>query len=216
MLSVELSEEERDYLASKGTNVKFPKGQIIFTSGQRTNEVYFIQRGWVKIYRTVSDGRQVSVGLRFAGDVIGLAELFSGHERKCSAEAMDDVSLVIIWGDEFKKMLAENYDFNVKIMQLLGNRLREAQNTVHDFISNQVQGRLALIIKEMALRSGIPSEDIVHVRLKVTQNELACMIGAARQTVSTLLNLFKEDGCIKYKGRDIVAVNIKKLDSWIE
>lgn len=216
MCAVELNNTEKDYLASKGSIIKFPKGQIIFTSGQRTNEVYYIQSGWVRIFRTVSDGRQVSVALRYPGDIIGLAEVFSGNERECSAEAMADVSLVIIWGEEFKSMLAESPDFSAKIMQLMGNRLRESQNTVHDFISNQAQGRLALVLKNMAERSGVLDGDYINVRLKITQVELACMIGVARQTVSTLLTLFKEDGCLKYEGREIVGVNPKKLQSWIE
>lgn len=215
MSSIELKQSEKDYLASIGSNVKYPKGQIIFAPGQRTNEVYFINTGWVRIYRTTSDGRQVSVALRYPGDFIGLAEMFSGSERECFAEAMDDVSLIIIWREEFRKLLAQKPDFSAKIMKLMGIRLREAQNTIHDFICNQTQGRLALVLKNMAERSGTAEGDYINVRLRVTQEELACMIGASRQTISSLLTLFKEDGCLKYEGREIVGVNTKKLKSWI-
>lgn len=215
MSATELTDTEKEHLASIGSLVNYPKGQIIFASGQRTNEVYFIKSGWVRIYRTTSDGRQVSVALRYPGDFIGLAEILSGTERGCSAEAMGNVSLLIIWGDEFKKLLAQKPEFSAKIMQLMGIRLREAQNVIHDFISNQTQGRLALILKNMAERSGAAEGETINVRLRVTQEELACMIGASRQTVSSLLTLFKEDGCLKYEGREIVAVNPEKLKSWM-
>lgn len=215
MSTQELTDKEKEYLTSLGSSVKYPKGQIIFASGQRTNEVYYIKSGWVRIYRSTSDGRQVSVALRYPGDFIGLAEIFSGAERQCSAEAMEDVSLLVIWGEEFKKLLAGKPDFGAKITELMGARLREAQNTIHDFISNQTQGRLALVLKKMAGRSGAAEGDTINVRLRVTQEELACMIGASRQTVSSLLTLFKEDGCLKYEGREIVAVDLKKLDTWI-
>ncbi|WP_003540100.1 Crp/Fnr family transcriptional regulator [Desulfotomaculum nigrificans] len=216
MTTINLTKNEEKRLGSVGFLVKYPKGQIIFTAGQRTNEVYFIKSGWVRIYRTISDGRQVTVALRYPGDFIGLAEIFSGTGRECCAEAMDDVSLYIIWGEEFKRLLAESPEFSAKIMQLMGARLRESQNTIHDFISNHVHGRLALVLKNMAERSGKVKDDIIHVRLRITQEELACMVGAARQTVSSTLTLFKEEGCIIYEGRDIVAVNPQKLASWIE
>lgn len=215
MSVIDLTDAEKDYLASIGSIVKYPKGQIIFAPGQRTNEVYFIRSGWVRIYRTTSDGRQVSVALRYPGEFIGLAEILSGSQREYYAEAMENVSLLIIWGDGFKKFLAQRPDFSEKILRLMGTRLREAQNIIHDFISNQVQGRLALVLKNMAERSGTVEGETINVRLRVTQEELACMIGASRQTVSSLLALFKENRCLKYEGREIVAVNPKKLQSWI-
>ncbi|MEG6614937.1 Crp/Fnr family transcriptional regulator [Peptococcaceae bacterium 1198_IL3148] len=211
-----LTAQEEQKLLSISSIINYPKGQIIFTAGQRTNEVYYIKSGWVRIYRTVNDGRQVTVALRYAGDFIGLAEILSGGERECSAEAMDDICLHVIYGSEFRKMLSEDRAFNMKIMGLLGDRLREAQNTIHDFISNQAQGRLAVIIKKMAERSGELDGEYIKVNLKITQVELACMIGAARQTISSLINLFKEDGCLVFEGREIVAVNLKKLETWIE
>lgn len=215
MTKLILTKAETERLLSISTSVSYPKGQIIFTSGQRANEVFYIKSGWVRIFRTISDGRQVSVALRYTGDIIGLAEIFSGGERECCAEAMDDVCIQVIYGEEFKKMLSQYPEFASKINELMGKRLREAQNTIHDFISNQAQGRLALVLKNMAERSGKMEGDYIRVNLKVTQEELACMIGAARQTISTLLNLFKEDGCLIYKGREIVGVNPSKLKTWI-
>ncbi|MDO7785716.1 Crp/Fnr family transcriptional regulator [Desulforamulus aquiferis] len=217
MYEIELTDVEKDYLDSIGSTVNYPKGQIIFAAGQRTNEVYYIKNGWVKVFGTTLDGRQVSVALRYSGDFIGLAEVLSeDQEREYSAEAMDNVSILILWKDSFKKMLGEHPDFSAKIMKLMSDRLRESQRTIHDFINNPVQGRLALVLKNMAQRSGESAKgDIVNVRLRVTQEELACCIGASRQTVSTLLNLLKDDGCLKYEGREIVSLNIKKLNAWI-
>lgn len=212
----EFSEAEKLLLESAGTLLTYPKGQIIFSAGQRTGEVYYIKNGWVRIYRTTSDGRQVSVALRYPGEFIGLAEIFSGAERECFAESMDTVTLLTIWAEEFNSLLLQKPGFSAKIMRLMGARLREAQNTIHDFITNQTQGRLALVLKNMAERSGTFRGDYINVKLRVTQEELACMIGASRQTVSSLLTLFKEDGCLIYEGREIIAVNPKKLNSWIE
>lgn len=214
----QLTGKEQEYLYNIGSEINYPKGQIIFSSGQKTNEVYYIISGFVKIYRTTAEGRQVSVALRYPGDFIGLAEVLSNSsERVYSAEAMDKVKLLINWQDPFKKMLAEMPDFSSKLMELMSDRLREAQNTIYDFIMNPTQGRLALVLLEMAERSGSPGiEGLINVRLRVTQEELACIIGASRQTVSSLLNLFKEDGSVKYEGREIVAVEASKLKKWIQ
>lgn len=216
MPDIDLTESEKEYLDSIGSIVNYPKGQIIFATGQRANEVYFIKSGWIRIYRTTSDGRQVSVAMRYPGDFSGLAELLTDNEREYYAEAMDNVSLLIIWGREFKQMLRVQPDFSAKILKLMGIRLREAQTTIHDFIFNQVQGRLALVLKNLAERSGgSRAGDYINVRIRVTQEELACMVGSSRQTVSSLLTLFKEDGSLKYEGREIVGVNPEQLNSWI-
>lgn len=214
----QITDEELKHLTKIASGIKYPKGQIIFSTGQRTNEIYFIKSGLVKIYRTTSDGRQVSVALRYPGDFIGLAEVLSNlNEREYSAEAMDRVSILIICKDSFKKMLAEMPEFSEKLIRLMSDRLREAQNTIYDFIMNPIQGRLAILLLNMAERSGNRGEDgIIRVQLRVTQEELACVIGAARQTISSLLNLFKEDGSIQYEGREIVGVNPNKLKTWIQ
>lgn len=213
-----LTEDEMSFLNENGSEIKYPKGQIIFSEGQKVNEIYFIKSGLVKIYRTTADGRQVSVGLRYAGDFIGCAEVFSNYtEREYSAEAMGKVSILIVWKDSFKKMLAERPPFSEKILELMSTRLREAQNTLYDFIMNPIQGRLAILLLSMAQRAGVEAEDdIIPVRLRVTQEELACVIGSARQTISSLLNMFKEDGSIIYQGREIIGINTKKLKSWIQ
>ncbi|RYD03351.1 hypothetical protein N752_21195 [Desulforamulus aquiferis] len=115
MYEIELTDVEKDYLDSIGSTVNYPKGQIIFAAGQRTNEVYYIKNGWVKVFGTTLDGRQVSVALRYSGDFIGLAEVLSeDQEREYSAEAMDNVSILILWKDSFKKMLGEHPDFRPK------------------------------------------------------------------------------------------------------
>ncbi|GAB6155891.1 Crp/Fnr family transcriptional regulator [Desulfosporosinus burensis] len=214
----QITDGELKYLNEIASEIKYPKGQIIFSTSQRTNEVYYIKSGLVKIYRTTSDGRQVSVAIRYPGDFIGLAEVLSNiNLREYSAEAMDNVSILIIWKDSFKKMLVEMPEFSEKLIRLMSDRLREAQNTIYDFIMNPIQGRLAILLLSMAERAGSKGEDgIIHVRLRVTQEELACVIGSARQTISSLLSLLKEDGSIRYEGREIIGVNPSKLKTWVQ
>lgn len=214
----QITDGELKYLNEIASEIKYPKGQIIFSTSQRTNEVYYIKSGLVKIYRTTSDGRQVSVAIRYPGDFIGLAEVLSNiNLREYSAEALDNVSILIIWKDSFKKMLVEMPEFSEKLIRLMSDRLREAQNTIYDFIMNPIQGRLAILLLSMAERAGNKGEDgLIHVRLRVTQEELACVIGSARQTISSLLSMLKEDGSIQYEGREIIGVNPNKLKTWIQ
>ncbi len=214
----QLSEKEAAYLDKVGSVINYPKGQIIFSAGQKSNEVYLIKSGLVKIYRTAGDGRQVSVAIRYPGEFIGLAEVLSDYsEREYSAEAMDNVSVLIIWQDAFKKLISDFPDFSSKLLKLMCDRLRESQNTIYDFIMNPTQGRLALVLLTMAERAGHEEkEGMMKVNLRVTQEELACVIGSSRQTVSSLLNLFKEDGSLVYEGREIVGIDVNQLRTWIQ
>lgn len=197
-----------------GLTIKYPRGQIIFASGEYSANVYLVESGWVKIYRLAGDGRKVTVAIRHPGELVGLAETLCNSNRSCFAEAMDDVEVVVLKREGFLELLKGNADLAIKVAEALGGRLREAQATIHEMVSWPVHGRLALLLLKLAERSGVDTGDGIELNLRLTHEEIACMIGTSRPTVTSAFNAMKNEKAIVMEGRDIKVIYPQKLRKW--
>lgn len=211
-----LDEMEKMLIRQAGSTVHYPKGQVIFSAGEVSDRVYLIESGWVKIYRLTADGRRVTVGsIRSPGEMMGLAETLVGGERTCFAGAIVNCSLITIGKNKFEELLAQHPFLAIKAARLLGARMREAESIIHEMVCWQAPGRLALMLLKISDRCGIESKNGIKINLPLTHEEIACMVGTSRQTVTSLLNTFKQEKSIVLEGREINIVNPDKLARWI-
>ncbi|MDI6632502.1 MAG: Crp/Fnr family transcriptional regulator [Bacillota bacterium] len=211
-----LDDQEKELVRETGVTVNYPKGQIIFAAEEVADRVYLIEKGWVRIYRLSSEGREVTVGsIRNPGEMMGLAETLYHGKRTCFAGAISDVTLVVVTKKDFLDLLTEEHRLSIKVAKLLAARMREAEAMVHELVCWQVPGRLALLLLKIGERCGIPESDGVTIKLRLTHEDIAGMIGTTRQTVTSLLNTFKREKSIEFQGREIKILDSKKLASWI-
>lgn len=213
MTSLWTNEEITRFL--KGGHLKnYPKGQILFSEGDRTNEVYFIEQGWVNIYRMTRDGDRVSIALRTKGEFIGISEMFRSNPRDCYAQALENIAVYSISVDYINKLLDSYPEMRTKCLAQLSSRLHESHTTLLEFACNKAQKRLALTFIHIAEKSGMLKEARIPVSISLTQEELAAIIGSSRQVVNVLLKEFKENGCIEMTGRKIDAIYPQRLRTY--
>ncbi|MCL6634419.1 MAG: Crp/Fnr family transcriptional regulator [Peptococcaceae bacterium] len=211
-----LSDIEKNLVRQVGSTVHYPRGQVIFSAGEVADRVYLIESGWVKIYRLSADGRRVTVGsIRSPGEMMGLAETLWGGERTCFAGAINNVTLVTVGKGKFEELLAMHPMLAIKVAKLLGARMREAESIIHEMVCWQAPGRLALMLLKIGERCGVESKNGIKINLPLTHEEIACMVGTSRQTVTSLLNTFKQERSIALEGREIKIVDPDKLARWI-
>lgn len=211
-----LEEEEKNLIREYGSVISYPKGQIVFAAGDAADRVYLIEEGFVKIYRITADGRRVTVGsMRSPGELMGLAETLYHDERTCFAGAINDVTLVVVRKNRFEELLEQHPAIAIKVAKTLGARMREAETIIHELVCWQVPGRLAMLLLKMSERAGIETEIGTKIDLRLTHEEIACMIGTSRQTVTSLLNTFKQEKSIIIEDREIYIVDPEKLNKWI-
>lgn len=214
--TVALDEIEKTLIRQAGSTVHYPRGHVIFAAGDLADRVYLIESGYVKIYRLSADGRRVTVGsIRSPGEMMGLAETLWGGERTCFAGAINNVTLVILRKNKFEELMAAHPFLAVKIAKLLGARMREAEGIIHEMVSWQAPGRLAMTLLKIGERCGVETRNGIKLGLQLTHEELANMVGTSRQTVTSLLNTFKHENSIAYEGREISIINPDKLARWI-
>lgn len=211
-----LDETEKMLIRQAGSTVHYPKGHIIFAAGDISDRVYLIESGWVKIYRLSSDGRRVTVGsIRSPGEMMALAETLLSVERTCYAGAISDVSMVVMAKTKFEELLAQHPFLAIKVAKLLGARMREAEAIIQEMVCWQAPGRLALILMKMGEKMGEQTKNGIKINLHLTHEEIASMVGTSRQTVTSLLNTFKQEKSISYEGRVIRIINPDKLARWL-
>jgi len=211
-----LDEVEKIILREAGFTVNYPKNHILFSAGDMADRVFLIESGYVKIYRLSPDGRRVTVGsIRSHGEMMGLAETLWGGERTCFAGTINNVTLVIIRKNKFEEVLAKHSILGLKVAKLLGARMREAEGIIHEMVCWQAPGRLALMLLKMGDRCGVEERSGIKIDLQLTHEELANMVGTSRQTVTSLLNTFKTEKSIEYRGRGTMVLNPDKLSKWI-
>ncbi|TGE30934.1 Crp/Fnr family transcriptional regulator [Desulfosporosinus sp. Sb-LF] len=211
-----LDESEKNVVREYGIAVHYPKGQIVFSAGDTADRVYLIEEGFVKIYRITMDGRKVTVGsMRSPGQLMGLAETLYHGERTCFAGAINDSTLIVVRKSQFEELMAQHPTIALKVATTLGVRMREAEAIIQEMVSWQVPGRLAMLLLKMSERTGIETETGTKITLRLTHEEIACMIGTSRQTVTSLLNIFKQESSIAIEEREMYILDTDKLKKWI-
>lgn len=211
-----LSETEKILVRQAGSTVHYPKGQVIFSAGELADRVYLLESGWVKIFRISADGRRATVGsIRSPGEMMGLAETLWGGERTCFAGAISNVTMVTVGKNKFEELLAVQSFLAIKVAKLLGARMREAESMIHEMVCWQAPGRLAMMLLKISERCGSESKHGIKINMPLTHEEIASMVGTSRQTVTSLMNTFKQEKSISQEGREINILNPDKLSRWI-
>ena len=155
----------------------------------------------------------MSIGLRYRGEFAGLGSFACSQERGCYGQTMMDSEIVIVSKEKFNAVLQEVPTISAKLISLLGSRLKDTQNSIVHFISHQTDKRLNSILLNIARYLGRGEGDRRLIHLKLSQEELAHLVGCSRQTVNALLVELKSAGCLEMKGREIVAIWPERLMS---
>jgi len=211
------SSEEVALLRAAGQERKYPRGQIIFSALDAAAYVYYIEAGWVRIYRLGSEGQKVTVGsLREPGQMLGLAEALRGEARTCFAEAITEVSLLKIAVPAFRGLLLQHPALACKVAGLLAERMRAAEEMLHDLASLPVSGRLALFLLRAADRYGVPKNGATLIDLRLTHEDMASIIGTSRQTVTQTISAFKREKSVAVVERKILVLDRARLARWAQ
>ncbi|MTI83957.1 MAG: Crp/Fnr family transcriptional regulator [Firmicutes bacterium] len=213
--SLGLNSMESMIIKGVGYKEHYHKGQVIFAAGDKGDHVYLIESGWVKVYRISAEGRNVSVGIRNPGELMGLADVMLGEDRKCFSGAISSVSLLVIPEQEFKKLMDRHPTLAKKVIKLLSARLCEAETLVQGLVCREASSRLALFLMNLCEKMGEQTQNGIRINLHLTHEEIANMVGTTRQTVTSLINIFKQENIVIYEGRAIRIIHPDKLLNWV-
>jgi len=214
--AITLSAEERTSFKLLATKMTLKAGETIFEQENCAKFVYLIETGHIKIFRISPFGTIVTVGIRKGGDVIGIAEVLREINRCCFAKTIELSELWKMDGNTFKELLYSHPQLALKIAATMSSRLREAETTILNLMTLEVDRRLARLLLSLAEKGTSLGEKGLKLNVKLTQDEMATMIGSCRQTVTTTLQKFRDQKLIYSNKRNIEIINLDNLKRFAE
>ena len=205
MLSLE---DFNAYLSAKQT-LKFHKGETIFEDGGTPNGVYFLSKGTAKLSKQGVYGKEQILRFIKEGDLIGYRSLLCGEDFQAKAEAMTEVEAQFLPSDIFLHLLEVAPRLSFIMLQKIAFELGESANTVTFLAQKTVRERLAEILLLLEQKLGTDPEGFIKISL--TREEIANIIGTATESAIRLISEFKQDGLIEVEGRNLKILNHDKL-----
>jgi CRP/FNR family transcriptional regulator len=210
-LFVALDEAGAKALRSSVTEIRLSRGQTLFNEGEVGDRLYVILDGKVKLTRAAPDGRENLLSVLGPSEMFGELSLFDPRPRTASAIAVTECRLAGLGHDDLRPFLNNHPEVAVHLLRALAQRLRKTNDVMADLVFTDVPGRVAKALLDLAERFGQPSEAGLHVHHDLTQEELAQLVGASRETVNKALADFAGRGWLRIEARAVVIFDIERL-----
>lgn len=193
--------------------VHFPKGHIVFSQGEPGDDLYIIVDGKVKIGRQAPDGRESLLALMGVSDMFGELSIFDPGPRTSTVTAITDVQAVSMDRTALRIWIEEWPEVAEQLLRVLARRLRRTNDNLADLIFTDVAGRVAKQLLQLAERFGDRERGHLRVVHGLTQEEIAQLVGASRETVNKALSDFAQRGWIAVEGKSFRVFRPGKLAS---
>jgi len=206
-----LDEDEAKALRSRMTDVALGRGERLFAEGDDGDRLYVVLDGKIKLTRAAPDGRENLLSVIGPGEMFGELSLFDPRPRTASASAITDAHLAALAHDKLLVWLTGRPEVALHLLRALAQRLRRANDVMADLVFTDVPGRVAKQLLDLAGRFGEEQSDGLHVNHDLTQEELAQLVGASRETVNKALADFVTRGWIQLSARSVVLLDTERL-----
>jgi CRP/FNR family transcriptional regulator len=210
-LFANFSDAEVQALAQRAVEKRFAVDEMLFWEGEPCTGVFLIVQGSVKIFRTSPGGREVMLAIESAPSSVAELPLFDGGPYPASVRAVEPVVALFLNKHDFQQICRQYPDVALKVLAVVGKRLRHLVGLVESMTFGSVTQRLARLLLELARASGADTFD-----LPVTQQELASRLGTVREVVSRNMARFRSAGLIRLHDRQVEIVNRAGLEQEAE
>lgn len=207
-LFASLSEKELSLLAGVSTSKRFEKSQTIIHKSDQGDTFFSILSGKVKVVLTDEEGKEYIVGILKPLEFFGELALLDGEPRSASVVALDSTEVLVLRRDDFLKQITHNPELCIKIVGVLGDRLRKANHQIESLVFLDVCGRLARMLLDMAEQQE-PQTTAQGMVLEIdySRTELANLVGTTRETLTRALKTLENMGYIEIKKNKLVITN---------
>ena len=190
---------------------RLERGDILFHEGDPGDALFVIGEGKIKLGRTSSDGRENLVAILGPGEMFGELSLFDPGPRTMTATAVAETQLMGLGNDSLTTLLSGRPEVAKSLLAALAKRLRRTNEHLADLVFTDVPGRVAKALLDLANRFGRPVEEGIMVSHDLTQEELAQLVGASRETVNKALADFATRGWLKLEARAVLLIDLDRL-----
>lgn len=184
----------------------YKKREVIFEEGDYPRYLYFINSGKVKVFKTNEDGKEYIIDIFMDGDFVGYNDLIRDSKYAEGASALEDTDISLIPREDFLALLHANRDVASQLIKMLANNVTEKEEQLLNLAYHSVRKRVANAILLLSEKEG-------DTEINILRDDLARIVGTAKESVIRMLTEFKEDGYIEINDGAIVLKNRHKLEN---
>jgi CRP/FNR family transcriptional regulator/CRP/FNR family cyclic AMP-dependent transcriptional regulator len=189
----------------------YRRGEVIFHKGDPGNSMFLILEGQVKIVLPSEGGQEALLGVLDAGDCFGELSIIDAQPRSATIVATTPTVTLMVHRDDFERVLEQHPHVAIQLLQVLAHRLRGTDELAQDAVFLDVRGRLAKKLLELAASYGTQGAGGTVIGMRLTQSELATMVGATRESVNKHLRFYEGHGIIEVDRQRITVLNPEEL-----
>jgi CRP-like cAMP-binding protein len=206
-----LSEEEIERLNGQLPDRRLEGGEIFYGPHDRSERLFLLQKGKIRIFRTTPEGRELTLAVVEAGTVFGEMALTGQQLEGAYAQAMEPSQVSTMAREDLERLVLEKPEVGLKIMQVLSERLRRYETRLEDVTMKDVRSRLAGIIVILVESEGVRTGTGYRIPAHYTHERLGTMIGANRVAVTRAFGLLQDEGVVELRRRLIFVSDIEAL-----
>jgi len=208
-----LSDEDIERLAASLRYRPLKKGETLFRKGDEGNSLYIVRSGSIRIVLPSESGEEVSPAILSEGDFFGEMALLDGMSRSADAVALEASEVFALNRRDFLSFLLNNENAIQSIFSFLSMRLRKTDDLLEDVCFFNISTRLARRLVELAANYGRQKEgeDIIRIDLRLTQKDLASMVGVTRESINKEMKVLRERNLISTRENMIQILNLTRL-----
>ena len=206
-----LSRAEIKELSLRIPDTHYQRGQILYTPKERSEALFMLKKGRVRIYRVGPDGREFTLTVVGAGTVFGEMSLTAQRLENAYAEAMERVVVCKMRKHDLQRLVMDKPQVGLKVMGVLSERLSLAEARMEDIALKEVPARLASFILQLIESEGVVTRAGYKIPTRYTHRQLATMIGSKRETVTKAFTLLQQTGAIELRQRRIHIRDLEVL-----
>jgi CRP/FNR family cyclic AMP-dependent transcriptional regulator len=207
----DFEDAELTLIASAVTNRRFSKHQFIVREAEPGDTFFIIVSGSVSVCRIAPDGRETILSILKEGDFFGEMSMFDSSLRSASIKTLTDCEVGAIHRQDFLDLMDRNTKIGRLLVIELSERLRAANSLIAATTSQDIRARLASLLLNLAEQFGEEVANGTRITLRLTNQEMANMIGTTRETVNRTLNRFWDDQLVDMKTAHVIVVEPDKL-----
>jgi CRP/FNR family transcriptional regulator, cyclic AMP receptor protein len=207
-----LSEADMQAIGHATAMTRCVRGQAILSPDDPPDRIHIIKKGRVRVYRSTADGKQLTLDIYEKGTILGDMGLL-GQDRipEAWAEAIDEGVICTITPDELRRLIERFPVIGINIIRHLSGRLQAAERELESMAYQRVDQRLARKLIDLAARFGHETPRGTLIQARLTQQELAEMVGTTRETLAHTLGAFRRDGLLDTKSHTVLIRDAERL-----
>ena len=210
-----LEQREMTEIAAAARNLRKGRGEFVYTPGDRADSVYVLTKGRIKLSVLSESGKEIAIDIIQPGEMFGEFALIDESVRSNMTQALDDVTILVFNKRDFVNLLKNQSTLALNYIRMVGDRRRRMEKKLSDITSKEVPARVCELLHELSANS-LPTGELHQPLIPLTHQDVASLIGASRQTTTSVLNDLMRCGFIEL-GRGWVRIkSLKDIQTYVD